>query len=1827
MSLDIQRSTTVRRTTNVQRSGTRKGPNPNLNPAAPKKQKGYDIVQQGIKELYPLEKANVVPDLDIVFVPGLGANPEDSWKSSKTEFNWTTHADGLQRDFPRARLLLYMYDSAWIGQLKVKQFMGNIAMGLLVGLRSKRENCQRRPIVFIGHSMGGLVVAKAITLVDSRRDLFPIMFEATTACIFFGTPFSGAPVAAVAAMYAYFAEKVDVAFSSKLLDLMKPGDEELRQLRHDFMRLVGKINPKIELFCFWEEHPTDFSQMAGLPSLFGLAKNFIPKQYAEFVNRDSATLPGVEELGLACNHRDLVKFDGPKDDRWTQMVRDPVKKIIHGAQLAVRNRLNSVRDIDRAMISGIMDVLDGAQVQKKRKGLSQSFTPSSWIPQESEYLEWLQNTGDAGKDAAPQPVDCLYIRGREGRGKTNATMAALQGIEKLIRENEENDIGQGPILLVYFFCDTTADYSTAEDVLKSAIRQLINQQETLAPYAKIFTKKKGKDDTNRSQQAQITVENMWQSIQDMLADEFIGSKVYFVLNNLHALPAESDSTIKLMKFIAAELEAIPSTGSKRVPTRWFITSRESHNIDDTLKVEGVRVIDLEDSRYENQVQLELRKHAKKMISAIGEQKQYNKALSYFASSLVGKRAQNTQWIDITCIQLGELSNTESDLRVRKILENMPQDLKTLLDHSWRQVFELNDSHVEKIKEMLRALVLTYEDPTESELGLLAGLNSTDQDKGELRKLIEQCKPLLYLKRTSKSDSVVCFVNIIVKTHLSENAKELLGLSNEEVKWQHGVLALRCFSHIKDTLDFTMPEPVSKESAIEGSENANGDTVEERDVAQHEDDEVEDAYASEPADDDDNGEEEEDEYSESEEMYEEEDEEDEEEENPEVEMVKDKALAYTVKHWLHHASNATLEIAEDLSFEDDFWKPDSTIRRRWMIEYARMTTTFDNFDYKTLNGLHVAASIGFRQLVAALIRNGHEAEIQQRDSLVNTPLHFAAYLGRPNIVEELLNRGAVIDDAAEIHEQTPLHMASFGGHIQVMKKLLLRGADPNAIANDIGPVVNAAISSGSREAVELLVEHNVSLTFDSDDENVQCPLALAALLADFSMFEYLIESYADKLRSQDYSAALVGAAAAGRIEVFNKLLDFSHDSAVFQSALDAAVEEWNWDIVKSLLDNCQGLDVNGLFTEAATCSEPQDKMLQLAWEYANGSITQETLSNALYNATDREKITTVRLLLQSFDANPNAIGDEYGTALTAAAFDGIMEMVQLLLDAGANVNDPNGWALQTAAAEGHYEIVQELISRGAEVNACTQNANFAAGTALQGACESGRSDIVSLLLEKGANPNIGLGTDSPPILAACQRGEAHILEMLVNAKADVDVFGGYDSSTPLINAAAYLPMESLQVLLNAGADINLPDNDGDTALIVAAARGDVEALTFLLDNGADIMHSSKRDANALQTALAATQQSENEEQDEFVGSSNAHRECLSVLVDRVTILLDALKTAVDSGNTAVESVIRAASLSKQGLVYDENHPKISELHEIPDTAVHLDDGDGTADGHEPTQQPNPEPAVAIDSEQVLEMALVNAEPLASPEISISEVAEVPHAQFTSQISPPLSPAQINYNASSAQPMSGWSAHESAAFIPKRESILSIRDASNAQMAITAPLEVIRRKPAPQHVQRGDLDSRFQAPAPQAAGFPQSGPQFSQPTTTSPQQSYQSTSHISPINQPTEQFMPYSGQQGGSPQYGQYHNTELYNNPGNGDAQNLGTRRYSAYDGSNVARYSGTGSQAARPQADRAQQSYQGHEYPNHYNQQQRYYDSNGEMPFQKEGSTQGNSPLRDENHFY
>ncbi|KAH7138655.1 ankyrin repeat-containing domain protein [Dendryphion nanum] len=1453
----------------------------------------YENIEQGIKELYPKgdKEYKGTNPIDVVFVPGLGANPEESWLKGK--FNWASDKNGLVKEYPNARVLLYQCESAFHGSLKVEQFLDNLALGLVDGLQSYRGDQIQRPLVFIGHSMGGLVIAKAVTIMDARRDIYPKMFEATAGCIFFGSPFLGAEAASVAAMFANVAEKFGVATTSKLLDMMKPGDEALRELRGEFLRLANKLNPKIEIHCFWEEQTTDVAEMAAefikkrdTPNLAGRVSGALFDLFKaatepfKIVNRESATFENaVSNSGLAANHRNLVKFEDPKESRY-QLMRAPLKRIVHGALLIAKNRVNSVRDVDLEVMKNITKALSGNSAPAKRKLLEKKFTSSSWLPTEKEFSQWLAAEDDPhdSTEADTPRGDCLWICGAEGRGKTGATIAAIHQIEKTIASDKHVQGGIAPILLVYFFCDPVADSSTAEELLKSLVWQLTQEQPLFASYAKQFTKREGKNPVS------LSVENLWQSLQDMFSDKTASSRIYVVINNLHHLADESDSTRKLMELIRGDIDIMNNEETSRTSVRWLFTSRKAKvSIDaNLLQVNTVRIIDLEDDKYVDQVQLELRKHAQKKVASLAAEKKYKKDLAYFVSSLIGNRAKNTGWIDTTVLQLEEIPEAENPFRVRQVLKVLPQELDDLLDASWQQIFTTNPEQVDKIKEMLRALVLTYEDPSLEELAILAGFPSDEQSISELRSLVELCASFLITYGTDSPSDIVYFKNDISKPHLLRHAKKLLGLSEEEIQWQQGELALRAFTHLLERYVEPEVEKESDDEDDEGGEKKSGDDEEDEkksnvDEAEKqaegdegektetgEEEHKEDEEAKEPdavTNDGEASEKHEDDANKEETNDANEDSDDSDDDSDDTAEPETAALPYMAKHWLHHAAKATVDMAEELSREEDFWKKDSPIRNRWQRQYQHLIG--EDWPTDTWTALHVTSAWGYRHLVSALIRNGHLEEITVYDSLTNAPLHLAAYFSRPNIVEELLYRGAGVNDGESLNCETPLSMASYYGNTKVMKLLINSGAHVNAADNDVGPLINNAIRSGNFQAVELLVENKATLSYESNG-----PLEVAASLPDQTIFKYLMDAGKAQLQDHDYDAAFVAAAYAGNAEVFDRLLDeHEHSNEVAQRALQQATQETEWGIVRKILEHYQDLDCNDLFKAVATSAEDLNELLDTVWQYSDGKITQTALDDALYEATDNEKESTVRKLLE-LGASANATGEVYGNALTAAAYDGTINMVKMLLDAGAEIESDSGWALQTAAGEGHTEVVLELLSRGANVNSLTTDHRFPQGTALQAAVESSKESLVELLLEKGADPNLGAGEYTCPIIGAARKAEADILAIIVKAGAKINVFGGSDGSTPLINAAMFLHRKDIEVLVDHGADVNLADPDGDTALIMCALYQDTDSVTYLLEKGADVKHYSKsRKINALQAAF-----------------EGGNQECLKVVIDHVSKMI-------------------------------------------------------------------------------------------------------------------------------------------------------------------------------------------------------------------------------------------------------------------------------------------------------------------------------------------------------
>ncbi len=106
-------------------------------------------------------------------------------------------------------------------------------------------------------------------------------------------------------------------------------------------------------------------------------------------------------------------------------------------------------------------------------------------------------------------------------------------------------------------------------------------------------------------------------------------------------------------------------------------------------------------------------------------------------------------------------------------------------------------------------------------------------------------------------------------------------------------------------------------------------------------------------------------------------------------------------------------------------------------------------------------------------------------------------------------------------------------------------------------------------------------------------------------------------------------------------------------------------------------------------------------FACSSIPNKTLARPAINerffrmVKENDLIEVKALLKAGADTN---VRDEYGeTALTWASAKGHVQMVGVLLAAGANVNIHNGRCLRLAASNGHSSTVKHLLSAGAFAN--------------------------------------------------------------------------------------------------------------------------------------------------------------------------------------------------------------------------------------------------------------------------------------------------------------------------------------------------------------------------------------------------------------------------------------------------------------------------------------------------------------------------------------------------
>jgi hypothetical protein len=159
-------------------------------------------------------------------------------------------------------------------------------------------------------------------------------------------------------------------------------------------------------------------------------------------------------------------------------------------------------------------------------------------------------------------------------------------------------------------------------------------------------------------------------------------------------------------------------------------------------------------------------------------------------------------------------------------------------------------------------------------------------------------------------------------------------------------------------------------------------------------------------------------------------------------------------------------------------------------------------------MHAAVNAEHANILSILIEHGADMEGQSRSINGGTPLNRAAWYGRLEVGQCLLDRGANIN-ARDSDRNTPLIHAVRQGHVEFARMLLERGAVVGAQNKRGTTALHAAIRDGYIQAVQLLLEHCADVNVrDGDDDT---PSELASLYGYQGIVELLSACGAESVK--------------------------------------------------------------------------------------------------------------------------------------------------------------------------------------------------------------------------------------------------------------------------------------------------------------------------------------------------------------------------------------------------------------------------------------------------------------------------------------------------------------------------------------------------------------------------------------------------------------------------------------------------------------------------------------------------------------------------------------------
>ena len=210
-------------------------------------------------------------------------------------------------------------------------------------------------------------------------------------------------------------------------------------------------------------------------------------------------------------------------------------------------------------------------------------------------------------------------------------------------------------------------------------------------------------------------------------------------------------------------------------------------------------------------------------------------------------------------------------------------------------------------------------------------------------------------------------------------------------------------------------------------------------------------------------------------------------------------------------------------------------------------------------------------------------------------------------------------------------------------------------------------------------------------------------------------------------------------------------------------------------------------------------------------------------------------------------------LSTAAEAGYPDTVNALIELGAQVERVDGvnrTPLMHAARSKNAETIEVLLDAGADIQARDRLGN----TPLSWASGFGIADGVQVLIDAGADANtVDSVLGYTPLIWASGFGDPVSISILIEAGADVTVNDFAEGRTPLMHAVRTGKKEGVATLIAAGAKVNGIDNSKSTALHIAAESNNVmlDKVQLLVQAGADVNAKNASGETPLMLAKSRT----------------------------------------------------------------------------------------------------------------------------------------------------------------------------------------------------------------------------------------------------------------------------------------------------------------------------------------------------------------------------------------